>query len=155
MRNKYRVAHVGTGYTGAIALRQVLRSPRLELVGHLVHSREKAGRDAGELAGESPVGVAAIADADDFLAIDADCVTYFAAISGRDSDEIVEELCGFLASGKNVVTPSYPALFHPPSLDDGRASSLKPRAARATARCSPRASHRVSRATCLPCTRRP
>jgi 2,4-diaminopentanoate dehydrogenase len=52
-------------------------------------------------------------------------VTYFAAISGRDSDEIVDQLCGFLASGKNVVTPSYPALFHPPSLDDGARVQLE------------------------------
>jgi hypothetical protein len=113
MGNKYRVAHVGTGYTGAIALRQILRSPRLELVGHLVNTREKVGRDSGELVGESAVGVAATDSIVDFLALDADCVTYFAAISGRDTDDIVDQLCGFLASGKNVVTPSYPALFHP------------------------------------------
>jgi 2,4-diaminopentanoate dehydrogenase len=47
----------------------VLCSPRLELVGHLVHSREKAGRDAGELIGESAAGVGATADVDDFLAM--------------------------------------------------------------------------------------
>ena len=118
MGNKYRIAHVGTGYTGTIALRQILRSPRLELVGHLVHTPEKAGRDSGELVGESAVGVAATDSVADFLELDADCVTCFAAISGRDAHDIVDQLCGFLASGKNVVTPSYPALFHPASLDD-------------------------------------
>ena len=118
MGSRYRVAHVGTGYTGTVALRQILRSPRLELVGHLVHSPEKAGRDSGELVGESAVGVAATNSIADFLALDADCVTYFAAISGRDAHDIVDQLCGFLANGKNVVTPSYPALFHPASLDD-------------------------------------
>ncbi len=51
--------HIGTGYTGTIALRQILRSPRLELVGHLVHSPDKVGRDSGELVGESAVGVTA------------------------------------------------------------------------------------------------
>jgi 2,4-diaminopentanoate dehydrogenase len=117
MGDRLRVAHVGTGNTGSIALRQVLRSPRLELVGHLVHSRDKAGQDSGELVGDSAVGVSATDSVDDFLALDADCVTYFAAVSGRDGDEIVDQLCGFLASGKNVVTPSYPALFHPASLD--------------------------------------
>jgi 2,4-diaminopentanoate dehydrogenase len=118
MGNKYRVAHVGTGYTGTVALRQILRSPRLELVGHFVHSPEKAGRDSGELVGESAVGVATTDSVAEFLGLDADCVTYFAAVSGRDDSDIVDQLCGFLASGKNVVTPSYPALFHPASLDD-------------------------------------
>src|SRR5258705_6446008 len=113
MVNRYRVAHVGTGYTGSIALRQVLRSPQLELVGHLVHSAEKAGRDSGELVGGPAAGVSATDSLDEFLALDADCVTYFAAVTGRDPDDIVDQLCGFLASGKNVVAPSYPALFHP------------------------------------------
>jgi 2,4-diaminopentanoate dehydrogenase len=118
MGNKYRVAHVGTGYTGTVALRQILRSPRLQLVGHFVHSPEKAGRDSGELVGESAVGVATTDSVADFLGLDADCVTYFAAVSGRDESDIIDQLCGLLASGKNVVTPSYPALFHPASLDD-------------------------------------
>jgi hypothetical protein len=125
MGNKYRVAHVGTGYTGTVALRQILRSPRLELVGQLVHSPEKVGRDSGELAGEAAVGVAATDSVADFLALDADCVTYFAAISGRDADDIVDQLCRILASGKNVVTPSYPALFHPASLDDDARQRLE------------------------------
>jgi len=72
MGNEYRVAHVGTGYTGTIALRQILRSPRLQLVGHLVHSPEKVGRDSGEAVGESAVGVAATDSFADFLALDAD-----------------------------------------------------------------------------------
>jgi hypothetical protein len=125
MGNKYRVAHVGTGYTGTIALRRVLQSPRLQLVGHLVHSREKVGRDSAELVGESAVGVTATDSVEEFLALDADCVTYFAAISGRDANDIVDQLCGFLASGKNVVTPSYPALFHPASLDDAAREHLE------------------------------
>jgi 2,4-diaminopentanoate dehydrogenase len=116
--SRLRIAHVGTGYTGSIGLRQILRSPHFELVGHLVHSRDKAGRDSGELVGESPVGVSAVNSLQDFLAIDADCVTYFATVSGRDSNEVVDQVCEFLASGKNVVTPSLFSLFHPPSLDD-------------------------------------
>lgn len=120
----YRVVHVGTGYTGAIALRQILRSPRLELVGHLVHSREKAGHDSGELVGMPAVGVTATDSVAEVLALDADCVTYFAAVTGREGDEIVDQLCGLLASGKNVITPSYPALFHPPSLDGAARAKL-------------------------------
>lgn len=118
MGERLRVAHVGTGYTGSIALRQILRSPRFQLVAHLVHSRDKVGRDSGDLVGESPAGVEALDSLDDFLVPDADCVTYFAAVAGRDSNDVVDQLCKILASGKNVVTPSFLALFHPVSLDD-------------------------------------
>lgn len=118
MGAKYRVAHVGTGYTGSIALRNILRSPHLDLVAHLVHGRDKVGRDSGNLVGESAAGVETVGSLEDFLAVDADCVTYFATASGRDSNEVVDDLCAILASGKNVVTPSFLALFHPPSLED-------------------------------------
>ncbi|OBK25391.1 hypothetical protein A5634_26570 [Mycobacterium asiaticum] len=125
MGTTYRVAHVGTGYTGSIALRQILRAAHLELAGQLVHSPEKAGRDSGELLGESPVGVTTTTNPAAFLALEADCVTYFAAVAGRDPSEIVDQVCAILASGKNVVTPSYPALFHPPSLDDSAREQLE------------------------------
>ena len=125
MEQTYRVAHVGTGYTGSIALQQVLRSPRLELVGQLVHSPGKVGRDSGELVGEAAVGVMATDSLEAFLALEVDCVTYFASVSGRNSNEIVDQLCAILASGKNVVTPAYHALFHPPSLDDASREKLR------------------------------
>ncbi len=125
MTGSFRVAHVGTGYTGSIALRQILRSPHFELVGHLVHSPEKVGRDSGDLVGERPTGVETVGNLADLVALDADCVTYFATASGRDSNEIVDQLCGFLASGKNVVTPSVFALIHPPSLDDAARKQLE------------------------------
>ena len=125
MADKYRVAHVGTGYTGSIALRHVLRSPRLELVSQLVHSPGKAGRDSGELAGGPAVDVVATDSLDHFLAIDADCVTYFAAVFGREMTEVLDHLCAILASGKNVITPSYHPLFHPPSLDDSSREKLQ------------------------------
>lgn len=126
MGEKFRVIHVGTGQTGSIALRNVLRSPHLELVGHLVHTAGKVGRDSGELVGAPAVGVMATDSFEDFLALDADCVTYCAAVamSGRDIGEVVEQLCAILASGKNVVTPSFPELIHPRSLDDATRRKL-------------------------------
>ncbi|WP_156623013.1 hypothetical protein [Mycobacterium sp. 1164966.3] len=123
--NRIRVAHIGTGYTGSLGLRAVLRSPRLQLVGHLVHNPEKGGRDSGELVGEPAVGVTTSDDFDDFVALDADCVTYFATVSGRAGDEVVDQLCALLESGKNVVTPAYLPLFHPPSLDDPARQKLQ------------------------------
>ncbi len=126
MGQNYRVAHVGTGQTGAIALRQILRSPRLELVGHLVHTPAKVGQDSGQLVGEPAVGVVATDSLKDFLALEADCVTYVApvAMGGRDINEVVDQLCAILASGKNIVTPAYTELFHPPSLDGATRDKL-------------------------------
>jgi len=125
MASTFRIGHVGTGYTGTIALRQILRSPNLQLVGHLVHSPDKAGRDSGELIGEAPAGITATANVADFLALDADCVTYFATVSSRDPDEVVDQLCAILASGKSVVTPAYDPLFHPSSLDEMARTKLE------------------------------
>ena len=51
---KYRVVQWATGNVGSRALRETIRHPDLELVGVYVHSPEKSGRDAGELAGLAP-----------------------------------------------------------------------------------------------------
>ena len=53
-----RVAVWGTGGVGAIAVRSVHARPDMELCGVWVHSPEKDGRDAGELAGIDPIGLA-------------------------------------------------------------------------------------------------
>jgi 2,4-diaminopentanoate dehydrogenase len=112
----YRVAHYGTGDTGAQALKGILGRAGFELVAHLVHSPDKVGRDSGEIVGLDPAGVRATADLDEFLAVDADCVSYFATDFGRDPDEVITEMCAMLASGKNVVTSTMPALAYPPAL---------------------------------------
>lgn len=95
----YRVIQWATGGVGRAAIQAVLNHPELDLVGCWVHSVEKDGRDAGELAGEKPIGVAATADVDALLAIDADCVMYSPLLP----DEAV--VAKILRSGKNVVTP--------------------------------------------------
>jgi hypothetical protein len=95
----YRVIQWATGGVGRAAIQGVLRHPDLELVGCWVHSADKSGRDAGELAGEDPVGVAATTDIDALLAVDADCVMYSPLLP---DDRVVKRI---LRSGKNVVTP--------------------------------------------------
>lgn len=95
----YRVIQWATGGVGKAAIQGVLRHPELELVGCWVHSADKEGRDAGELAGEGPVGVAATTDIDALLALDADCVMYSPLLP---DDAVVARI---LRSGKNVVTP--------------------------------------------------
>lgn len=95
----YRVIQWATGGVGRAAIQCVLHHPELELVGCWVHSADKDGRDAGELAGEDPIGVAATTDVETLLATDADCVMYSPLLP----DEAV--VAAILRSGKNVVTP--------------------------------------------------
>ena len=95
----YRVIQWATGGVGRAAIQAVLNHPELELVGCWVHSADKNGRDAGELAGEDPIGVAATTDVEALLATDADCVMYSPLLP----DEAV--VAAILRSGKNVVTP--------------------------------------------------
>src|SRR3954453_21482492 len=102
----YRVIQWATGGVGKAAIECVLDHPDLELVGCWVHSADKAGQDAGVLAGRDAVAVAATNDLADVLALDADCGVYAPMLADND---IVEQL---LRSGKNVVTPVvwwYPA----------------------------------------------
>jgi hypothetical protein len=110
----YQVAQWGTGNVGRLAVRGILEHPDLELVGLLVHSADKAGRDAGELAGLAPVGVAATNNPDDILTLGADCVSYMATGDLRP-DEAVADMCRVLEAGINVVSTSVVPLVYPPS----------------------------------------
>ena len=94
-----RVIQWATGGVGRAAIAGIVAHPELELAGVWVHSEAKAGRDAGELAGIDPVGVAATTDVDALLAAEADCVLYAPFMA---DDGVVARI---LASGKNVVTP--------------------------------------------------
>jgi 2,4-diaminopentanoate dehydrogenase len=112
----FRVAHYGTGHTGTLVLRQLLERPDIELVGHLVHTPSKVGMDSGEIVGIDPVGVRAIGSFDEFCALDVDCVTYMATEFGREVDDVIDEMCRLLESGKNVVTTTFIRLVYPKSL---------------------------------------
>jgi hypothetical protein len=76
-----------------------------DLVGVLVHTPEKVGKDAGQIAGIPPTGVIATDDIESMIALPADCVFYTPIIMD------VETVCRLLRSGKNVVTTS--GFFHP------------------------------------------
>jgi len=110
----YRVVQWSTGNVGRLALRAIIEHPELELVGLLVHSGEKAGRDAGELAGVDPVGITATTDTEEVLRLGADCVSYMATGDLRP-DEAVADMCRILESGTNVVSTSVVPLVYPPS----------------------------------------
>src|SRR5262245_56183788 len=101
-----------TGTVGVHAVPAIVHHPDLELAGLWVHSDEKAGRDAGEICGVDPVGVTATQDAEELLALDADCICYTAHSDVRPG-EVVDDLCRMLAAGKNVVNTSFVPLLYP------------------------------------------
>ncbi|MBW0012418.1 dihydrodipicolinate reductase [Mycobacterium sp.] len=98
MPNTYRVVQWNTGNVGKSSLRSIADNPGLELVGCYAWSAAKVGRDAGELAGTSPLGVTATDDVDALLALKPDCVVY------NPMWIDVEELVRILSAGVNVVT---------------------------------------------------
>ena len=112
-----RVAHVGTGNVGRLALTELVTNPQFELTGVCVSSPEKVGRDAGALCGvglESGVktGIAAVADLDAVLATEPDCVVYCAMGDTRLPDAMADVM-RILAAGVNVVGSSPGLLQYP------------------------------------------
>lgn len=107
----YRVVQWATGNLGRAAIEGILSHPELELVGVWVHSEEKVGKDAGELAAhpETITGIKATNSIEDILSLKADCVLYSPLLP----DE--EEVRKFLEAGINVVTPL--GWFYPKNLD--------------------------------------
>jgi hypothetical protein len=98
-----RVAHIGTGNVGRLALAGLLGNPRYELTALGVSTPEKVGRDAGELAGLDVVtGISATDDLDAVLATEPDCLVYCAMGDTRTA-EALQDCLKFLAAGVNVV----------------------------------------------------
>jgi 4-hydroxy-tetrahydrodipicolinate reductase len=103
---RYRVVQWATGNVGTRALRAVVEHPHLDLVGVRVYSDDKVGRDAGELCGLPPVGVAATQSITDIVALRPDCVLYM------PSRPDIDDLCRLLEAGANVVSTR--SEFHRP-----------------------------------------
>lgn len=118
-----RVIQWATGAVGGRALRSVITRPEFELAAVLVYDRDKVGRDAGELVGLAPAGVACTDDPERVLATAADCVLHMplpASYFGGDPGTDAETICALLASGKNVVTTTgfvYPQAYGPGLVD--------------------------------------
>lgn len=97
-----RVIQWATGSVGKAAIECILQHPELELVGCWVHSKDKHGKDVGEIIGGSSLGVTATTSIDDILATDADAVVYAPLMWNLD------EVAQLLQSGKDVVSPVGP-----------------------------------------------
>lgn len=94
---KYRVIQVATGNVGNVSLRAIIDHPMLELVGVLVYTKNKIGKDASELCELSNAqitGIKAPDNLEEILAIRADAVAYMP----RQTN--FEELSRILDSGQ-------------------------------------------------------
>jgi hypothetical protein len=110
----YRVVVWGTGNVGRPAIRAVLASTELELVGVIVANPDKVGVDAGTLAGVASTGVLATNDAAALLTDAPDAVVYCASGDFRPAEALADvEQC--LRAGANVVTSAIYDLLHPPT----------------------------------------
>ncbi len=103
----YRVIQWSSGNVGRHSIATVSAREGMELAGLYVYSADKAGVDAGEIAGVGALGIPATADRDAVLAMEADCVVHTplpSLVYGEQPGEDVDTICALLASGKNVVT---------------------------------------------------
>ncbi len=107
----------GTGNVGKYAVRAVVNHPELQLIGHIVSSEAKAGKDVAELAGlDKPTGIIASNKIDDVLALKPDCVCYTAHSETRLM-EAAEDQAKCLSQGINIVSSSLFLLQHPDNPD--------------------------------------
>ncbi|MET0455568.1 MAG: diacylglycerol kinase [Mycobacterium sp.] len=108
-----RVALVGTGNCGSLALRQLIQDKRFDLIGVWVSSEAKVGRDAGELAGlDVTTGVTAIDDLDAIVAARPECVVYCAMGDVRLPDAMAD-IRRILGAGIDVVGSAPGVLQYP------------------------------------------
>lgn len=94
-----RLIQWATGSIGKFNIVTCANNSAFKLVGCWVHSAEKNGCDAGEIAGIGPIGIKATNSIEEILAIEADVVLYAPLLAD------VDEICRILRSGKNVITP--------------------------------------------------
>jgi hypothetical protein len=72
----YRVVQWTTGNVGKSSVEAIAKNPNYELIGCFAWSKDKVGRDVGELVGIETLGVQATNDVDALLALKPDCVVY-------------------------------------------------------------------------------
>lgn len=119
----YRVIQWATGAMGRAVLRTLIDHPGTDVVGVYTYNPDKAGRDAGELAGRPPTLVRATGDVDEILALDADVVVHAGRLGPYGSHD--DEFARILSAGKNLITIngySHPAHWAGPRPDRLRAA---------------------------------
>jgi len=71
-----RVIVCYTGGVGSEVARQVVNDPAFELVGVLVHGKEKDGKDVGDIIGIGPIGLTATRNVEALLTLKADVIAW-------------------------------------------------------------------------------
>lgn len=99
---RVRVAVWGVGMTGSAVVQLISNNPDLELVAGLGYSKDKEGRDVGEIAGVSPLGVALTLDPQQLIDARPDVVLYLALDRGDFAAD--DDLVRLLESGINTIT---------------------------------------------------
>jgi hypothetical protein len=108
-----RVALIGTGNCGSLALKQLVNDPRFDLTGVWVSSDVKVGKDAGELARlDVTTGVTATNDLDAIIAAKPDCIVY-CAMGDTRLREAMADVRKILAAGIDVVGSGLGVLQYP------------------------------------------
>lgn len=108
-----RVVHIGTGNVGRLALAELIANPAFDLVGVVVFTDEKVGKDAGELAGlDVMTGITATKDLDTALATEPECAVYCAMGDNR-MPQAMADVYKIAAAGINVVGTSPGVLQYP------------------------------------------
>jgi 4-hydroxy-tetrahydrodipicolinate reductase len=110
---KYKVIQVATGTVGTHGMRTIIGRRDMKLVGLLVFSPDKVGKDAGEMVGSEATGVLATNNFDEILAMDADCVAYNALGETLDPKKSLDNICRLLESGKNVCSTAVSVHIYP------------------------------------------
>ncbi|MDA0338880.1 MAG: dihydrodipicolinate reductase [Proteobacteria bacterium] len=115
----YNVIQWSSGNVGKHVVQAVAERKNMKLAGLYVYSDDKAGQDAGAIAGIGNLGVIATNDVNDILKTDADVVIHSplpSLVYGEDPNADVDAFCKLLASGKNVITTvgyMYPKVHGP------------------------------------------
>jgi 4-hydroxy-tetrahydrodipicolinate reductase len=99
---------------------EVVRHPSFELVGVGVSSPDKVGRDAGEICGIDPIGVAATDDLEALIALRPDALVHYGPTAAHANDNL-RDIGAFLRAGIDVCSTAmtpwvWPSMvLNPPS----------------------------------------
>jgi 4-hydroxy-tetrahydrodipicolinate reductase len=101
MTQKKRIVVWGTGFVGKMVIPEVLRHPTFELVGVGVNSKDKVGRDVGDICGIEPIGLTATDDLDALIALRPDALVHYGPTAGQ-ADANIRDMGAFLRAGVDV-----------------------------------------------------
>lgn len=106
---KVRVAVLGLGWVGQEVIRHSIESNEVELVGGITFSKDKEGRDLGELAGVAPIGLTCLSTLESALSkTHPDLVIYCGHTNLRS---LLMDYLHIIKSGTDVITVAGPMHF--------------------------------------------